>query len=154
PGGDGWLYSFEPRTGKLIWKFDCNPKSSFYALGGKGTRNDFVSTPVIVDNRVYIGVGQDPEHDWGVGHFWCIDITKKGDVSPKNDNFDPKAPENKDSALVWHFGGFIEGKKAQKRNFRFGRSLSTAAVHDGLVYIADMTGFLFCFDAKTGEKYW
>src|SRR5262249_51387872 len=26
PGGDGWLYAFEPRTGKPIWKFDCNPK--------------------------------------------------------------------------------------------------------------------------------
>src|SRR5439155_27219494 len=25
PGGDGWIYSFSPE-GKLIWKFDCNPK--------------------------------------------------------------------------------------------------------------------------------
>src|SRR5262245_507895 len=28
PGGDGWLYAFEPTTGKLLWKFDCNPKNS------------------------------------------------------------------------------------------------------------------------------
>jgi len=28
PGGDGWLYSFEPKTGELLWKFDCNPKDS------------------------------------------------------------------------------------------------------------------------------
>ena len=55
-------------------------------------------------NKVYIGVGQDPEHDEGIGHFWCIDITKKGDVSPKEDNFDPKAAVNKNSALVWHYG--------------------------------------------------
>ena len=26
PGGDGWIYSLEPETGELIWKFDCNPK--------------------------------------------------------------------------------------------------------------------------------
>jgi len=26
PGGDGWLYAFEPKTGKLIWKFNCHPK--------------------------------------------------------------------------------------------------------------------------------
>src|SRR5262249_30693533 len=33
PGGDGWIYSFNPRTGDLIWKFDCNPKDSIYRLG-------------------------------------------------------------------------------------------------------------------------
>ena len=27
PGGDGWIYSFDPE-GKLIWKFDCNPKDA------------------------------------------------------------------------------------------------------------------------------
>ena len=36
PGGDGWLRSFDPATGKVIWRFDCNPKDSTYALGGKG----------------------------------------------------------------------------------------------------------------------
>src|SRR5262249_38421458 len=25
PGGEGWLYSFD-LDGKLLWKFDCNPK--------------------------------------------------------------------------------------------------------------------------------
>ena len=83
PGGDGWLYGFEPETGKLIWKFDCNPKDAVYELGGTGTRNDFIATPVVYDNKVYIGVGQDPEHSTGVGHLWCIDPDgKTGDISP------------------------------------------------------------------------
>src|SRR5262249_18594803 len=77
PGGDGWIRSFNPATGELLWKFDCNPKASFYELGGKGTRNDFVCTPVVWDNKLYIGVGQDPEHKKGVGHLWCIDITRE-----------------------------------------------------------------------------
>ena len=47
PGGDGWLYAFEPYTGKLIWKCDCNPKDSVSHLGPKGTRNDFIATPVV-----------------------------------------------------------------------------------------------------------
>ena len=35
PGGDGWLRGFDPDTGKLIWKFDCNPKKApKYDLGG------------------------------------------------------------------------------------------------------------------------
>ena len=28
------------------------------------------------------------------------------------------------------------------------------AVHDGLVYAAELDGFLHCLDAKTGKKYW
>jgi outer membrane protein assembly factor BamB len=162
PGGDGWMYGFEPPTGKLLWKFDCNPKDSKYVLGGKGTRNDFVSTPVVHDNRLYIGVGQDPEHNEGVGHLWCIDlvkalekgaVNKNNDVSPVNDKFDPKAAANKDSALAWHFGGLGDPKKL-KRNYYFGRTLSTCAVHDGLLYTGELAGFVHCIDAKTGEQYW
>jgi outer membrane protein assembly factor BamB len=156
PGGDGWMRSFEPQTGKLIWKFDCNPKSAVYKLRGKGTRNEIISTPVVHDNKVYIGVGQDPEHAYGVGHFWCIDATKTGDISPVNDNFDPKAEVNKNSGLVWHYGGASDPKTAEEigRDYLFGRTISTAAIHDGLVYIAELEGYLHCFDAKTGQKYW
>src|SRR5262249_23184056 len=39
PGGDGWLYGFEAKGGKLIWKFDCNPKASEFKPGGRSTRN-------------------------------------------------------------------------------------------------------------------
>jgi outer membrane protein assembly factor BamB len=154
PGGEGWLYAFDPATGQLIWRFDCNPKASIYALYGKGTRSDFIATPVVHDNKVYIGVGQDPEHREGIGHFWCVDITKKGDVSPKEDNFDPKAPVNKDSALVWHYGEPSPAAWKQKRTYVFGRTMSSAAIHDGLIYIAELAGFLHCLDAKTGEQYW
>jgi outer membrane protein assembly factor BamB len=152
PGGDGWLYSLEPETGEIIWKFDCNPKDSKYLLGTKGTRSDFVSTPVVHDNKVYIGVGQDPEHKEGVGHLWCIDITRKGDVSPVNNNFDPQAPENKTSALVWHYGG--PAPQGAGRNYLFGRTLSTCSVHDGLVYVAELAGIVHCLDAQTGKVYW
>ncbi len=163
PGGDGWLYSFNPKNGDLFWKFDCNPKASFYQLGGKGTRSDFVCTPVVAGNYLYIGVGQDPEHNKGVGHLWCMDITKEPknpqkDLSPysakddPNPKFDPKDPRNKDSALVWHYGG--DAPAGSKRPYVFGRTLSTCAVHDGLVYTGEYAGIVHCFDAKTGQKYW
>ena len=87
-GGDGWLYSFDPAgdgdgRSKLLWKFDCNPKDSMWVLGGRGTRNNIVAFPVIYDDLVYVAVGQDPEHGEGMGHLWCIDPTKFGDVSPE-----------------------------------------------------------------------
>ncbi len=129
PGGDGVLYSFEPATGKLIWKFTCNPPEAFYELGGSGTKSDFIATPVIFDNKVYVGLGQDPEHGEGISHLYAIDATQKGEVTK--------------TALVWH------------RGYKdFNRTMSTVAIADGLLYTADLSGFVYCFDAKTGELYW
>ena len=134
PGGDGWLYAFEPKgdadgLGKLIWKFDCNPKDSKWELGGRGTRNSLIATPVFFDNKVFIAVGQDPEHGEGPGHLWAIDASKKGDVTA--------------SAKLWHFG-----------DKDFNRTISTVAIADGLLYAVDLSGFLNCLDLKTGKKLW
>ena len=129
PGGDGWVYSLEPETGKLIWKFDCNPKDSVWELGGRGTRNNIISTPVIWEDRVYISVGQDPEHGEGVGHLWVIDATGEGDIT--------------ETGAVWHRG-----------DEDFHRTMSTVAIDDDLLYIADLSGFVYCLDANTGEHHW
>jgi outer membrane protein assembly factor BamB len=160
PGGDGWIYSFTPE-GKLIWKFDCNPKDAVYELSGRGTRNDFIATPVIYKSRVYIGVGQDPEHELGVGHLWCIDMNKQGDVSPElvtdATATPPKTKPNPNSAAVWHFGGAIKDKKEaaeHKRPYYFGRTMSTCAIHEDLVYAGELDGTVHCLDALTGKSYW
>jgi outer membrane protein assembly factor BamB len=121
--GDGWVRAYEALTGKKLWEFDTNPKDSTWPR----TRNELIATPVIVGDRVYIGNGQDPEHGEGVGHFYAIDATKRGDITQ--------------SGLVWH-------------NDKVRRSISTAAVADGLVYVADFSGYLRCFDADTGQEYW
>ena len=129
PGGDGWVYSLEPETGTLIWKFDCNPKDSVWELGGRGTRNNIISTPVIWKDRVYISVGQDPEHGEGVGHLWAIDATGEGDIT--------------ETGAVWHRG-----------DEDFHRTMSTVAIEDDLLYIADLSGFVYCLDANTGGHHW
>jgi outer membrane protein assembly factor BamB len=160
PGGDGWLYAFEARTGKLIWKFDCNSKGSVYLAKGRGARNFILATPVVYDKKVYIGTGRAAAVDvQGIADFWCIDITKEPknkdkDLSPVNDNFDPKAAVNKDSGLVWHFGGMLDPKPKRERAYKFGRTMSTACAHEGLIYVGEIDGYLHCFDARTGEKYW
>jgi outer membrane protein assembly factor BamB len=153
PGGDGYLRGYDPKSGQVLWRFDCNPKDAKYVLGGKGTKSDFIGTPVVYDNKAYIGVGQDPEHDHGIGHFWCIDITKvptnkDKDISPELE----LGKSNPESGMVWHFGGPAPAEL--QRNYLFGRTMSTAAIHDGLVYITELAGIVHCLDAKTGKQYW
>jgi outer membrane protein assembly factor BamB len=91
------------------------------------TRNEIIGTPVVFEDRVYIANGQDPEHGEGVGHMYAIDATKRGDIT--------------ESGRLWHYD-------------KIRRSISTAAIADGLVYISDFSGFLHCLDAKTGQPYW
>jgi outer membrane protein assembly factor BamB len=171
PGGDGWLYAFEPLgdpdnpgQGKIIWKFDCNPLGAKYVLGGRGTANEIISTTVFKNNRVYIAVGQDPEHLGGIGHLYAIDATKTGDVSEHLGIWDPvervkkpmvdssgkpilgadgKPARNPNSAMIWHYG-----------NRDFGRTISTCAVTDELVVAAELDGFLHCLDIHTGKLFW
>ena len=91
------------------------------------TRNEVIATPVIADNVVYIANGQDPEHGEGVGHLYAIDATKRGDITQ--------------SGKIWQYD-------------EIRRSISTAAVKDGLVYYPDFSGFFHCLDAKTGKQVW
>ncbi len=160
PGGDGWLYGFVPETGELLWKFDANPKGTKYILGGKGEKSDFIGTPVVYKEKIYIGTGQDPEHYEGIGHFWCIDPKgKRGDISPtlvtKYDADGKPLDEkpNPNSGAVWHYGG-PETRELAKRDYIFGRTMSTATIIDDVVYIAELAGYIHCLDARTGKKYW
>ena len=91
------------------------------------TRNNIISTPVIWDNKVFVANGQDPENGEGRGRLHAINATKRGNIT--------------ESGLVW-------------RVEEIRRSLSTAAIHDGLLYLADFSGFFRCFDVNTGEEVW
>jgi outer membrane protein assembly factor BamB len=86
-----------------------------------------ISTPIIVDNIVYIANGQDPEHGEGVGHLYAIDPTKRGDITKEGQ--------------IWHYD-------------KIRRSISTGAYKDGILYYVDFSGFLHALDAKTGKPFW
>jgi outer membrane protein assembly factor BamB len=172
-GGDGWLYSFDPKgengASKLLWKFDCNPKDSVYKLR-RATRNPIIASPVIYDGLVYIGVGEDPEHGDGKGHLWCIDPTKRGDVSPTLvfNKANPNMPiaykrlqacepskgdferDNENSALVWRYDGGDQKVADQTMH----RTLGSVAIKDGLLFVGDQNGIVHCLDAKTGKAHW
>jgi outer membrane protein assembly factor BamB len=121
--GDGWVRGYEAATGKKLWEFDTNPKDAVWPR----TRNEVISTPVIYKDRVYIANGQDPEHGEGVGHFYAIDATKRGDITQ--------------SGKIFQFD-------------KIRRSISTAAIVDDLIYLPDFSGYLHCLDANSGQEYW
>jgi len=153
--GDGWLRAFEAETGKLVWKCELNPKGAKYDPNGRGDRNYVMATPVLYDNRIYIAPGQDPESFEGVSGLYCIDPTKKGDISIDLLT-DGKTKPNPNSGVVWFYGGPTtkEDQKKLKRDYYFGRTQSTVAVQDGLVYVAELAGYLHCLNARTGKVHW
>ena len=153
--GDGVCYAFEPFTHvpdkpqplKKVWQFQCNPPEHLVRDGkpidywdgdardDRGNRNDgkyvgpneIIATPVFYNNRVYLATGQDPVHGRGKGTLSCIDPTQTGDVSQ--------------SGRIWTYD-------------KIDRSMSTVAISDGLLYIADRPGMIHCLDAETGAVYW
>jgi serine/threonine protein kinase/WD40 repeat protein len=181
PGGDGWVYSFDPQGdgrggSKLLWKFDANPKTSRWVLGGRGTRNNVIAFPAIYDGLVYIVVGQDPEHGEGNGRLWCINPTKRtdgGDVSAelavdRDGNVIPhrrlqavelsageRAVPNPDSAVVWSYS-HRDTNGDDRFDFEecFHRSISIPVIKDDILYVADFSGLFHCLNAKTGKVYW
>jgi outer membrane protein assembly factor BamB len=140
--GDGWCYGFETtppaeqdgiRPLKELWRFDCNPPH-YRVKNGKPLKyatpdgpSEVIATPVFYKNRVYVPIGQDPEHGEGLGYFVCIDATKRGDITK--------------SGVIWSYD-------------KIQRSLSTPSIADGLVFVADFSGYVHCLDAETGKPYW
>ncbi|MFM7816290.1 MAG: PQQ-binding-like beta-propeller repeat protein [Verrucomicrobiota bacterium] len=121
---------------KKVWWADCVPPE-YKAKDGKPIKypaaegpSEINSTPVYYDGKVYVAIGQDPEHGEGVGRLVCLDPSgKTGDITK--------------TGLVWDYKGIK-------------RSISTVSIDPatGLLFIADFSGFVHCLDAKTGKLNW
>jgi outer membrane protein assembly factor BamB len=153
--GDGVCYAFDALTtmngtsGYLhkFWSYDCaapyrmdkHGKLIDYWSGdrreGRGNLDDglfgspceIIGTPAFYRKRVYVAIGQDPQHGRGRGLLACIDASKPGDITT--------------SGKIWSYD-------------KIERSLSSVAISDGRVYAADMPGRVHCLDANTGQCYW
>jgi len=136
--GDGFCYGFDltfKNDGEFniineLWRYDGVPHE--YRFDGEKKRDyntyegpsEIIATPVVYKNRVYTHIGQDPEHGEGKGCLSCIDPTKSGDISGK---------------AVWTYKDI-------------NRSVSTPAIVDDIVYVADYSGLIHALDANTGAK--
>ena len=69
-----------------------------------------------------------PEHGEGVGRLLCLDATRTGDITA--------------TGVLWSYSDIK-------------LSISTASITpDGLLFIADFSGFLYCLDAEGGGVHW
>lgn len=142
-GGDGILYALDAEPKKAedssflrkVWWFDANPPE-YRMKDGKPIKypaaegpSEINATPVFYKNRVYVAIGQDPEHGEGIGRLVCVDATKSGDITT--------------TGLIWDYKGIH-------------RSISTVSIDPttGLLLVGDFSGFVHCLDAETGKLYW
>ena len=134
-------------------------------MGGTSRRNTILSTPVIWKNRVYIATGRNPEMGEGPADLWCIDPSRRGDISSElvfNKSFENGAKPiprkynpacdlqagdfvepNANSGAVWHLDSHDRngnGKIAFEETFH--RTIGTPAIDDGLLFVADLSGVL------------
>jgi outer membrane protein assembly factor BamB len=141
-GGNGLVYAFEPvrpnppptenLTLKKVFQFDFDPVApktnvhKFNTNRREGPCNIY-GMPVFHENRLYVAGGGDIW--WGKNEAWlkCLDATRTGDSTT--------------NGLVWSY-------PLEKH------VMSTPAVSDGLVFIADCGRMFHCVDAKSGQRLW
>lgn len=172
--GDGWIRSFDALTGTLIWKFDINPKVSKWEAtrDTHATRNSIMAAPVFYKGRIYLGSGRIAEST-GPGRLVCIDPTKTGDISSelavdakgqvlpdrrfqavKSENGE-KAIPNPNSGLIWEFTAADHNKNGKEDyGDAFQCTMSNVVVKNDLLIAVDSSGFVHCFHASTGIRFW
>jgi outer membrane protein assembly factor BamB len=141
-GGDGVLYAFEPlepeagddkvRTLEKIWQHDCNPAD--YRLR---------------DGRPIPYSGWQSKSPEGPSEIIATPVVH-------NDRIYVAIGQSPIHGPGQGMLSCIDGRTGRKiwESRRVGRTLSDAAIDNGLLYISDFSGRLHCFDADSGELYW
>jgi len=134
-GPDGVLYAFSPTpvaaedgysTLQLLWSYDCNPP----------------------EYRVKDGKPLPYTHREGPSEVLATPIVYDGLIY---------APIGQDPEHGPGLGHLVCVDKTGKEVWKYrkiNRSLSTPAAADGLLFVSDYSGFVYCIDAKTGAEQW
>ncbi|MBI4660355.1 MAG: PQQ-binding-like beta-propeller repeat protein [Verrucomicrobia bacterium] len=114
------------------WWFDFDPAAPKenvhrYNSNRQEGPSNFYGMPVFHKGRIYAAGGGDLF--WGKNEAWlkCIDATQTGDITR--------------SGQVWTYP-LVK------------HTVSTPAIHNGLVFIADVGRTVHCVDAETGKANW
>ena len=127
-GGDGWLRAYDAASGHEIWRFDGNPRDArWLPRPGVFSRSFILASPVFAGGRVFVAMGQSPEHGNAPSLVHAISPSGQGDVTA--------------SRLLW-------------TSRDVGRVVATPIEKDGLLYVGDVGGMVYCLDAATGTLVW
>jgi len=127
-GGDGWLRSYDAASGHEVWRFDGNPKDArLLPRPGVLSRGSIIASPAFDDGRVFVALGLSPGHGNGPSVIHAISPNGQGDVT--------------ESRLLW-------------TSREVGRVVGTPIAKDGLLYVGDLGGTIYCLDAATGALVW
>ena len=123
-----WRIIYDAASGHEIWRFDGNPKDArWLPRPGVFSRGFIVASPVFAGGRVFVAMGQSPEHGNAPSLIHAISPSGQGDVTA--------------SRLLW-------------TSREVGRVVATPIEKDGLLYVADVGGLVYCLDASTGTLVW
>jgi len=141
-GGDGVVYAYEPLAAdfkpgavanlKQVWRFDFDPGAPKtevhrYNQNRRESPSNIYGLPVFHEGSVLVAGGGDLF--WGKNECWIkrIRASGSGDVT--------------ESGLMW--------STPLERH-----TVSTPAIHNGLVFIADCARNIHCLDLETGAILW
>jgi outer membrane protein assembly factor BamB len=133
PGGDGFLYGFEPDSGKMLWSIDLGgsvPAGDQHDRG-LGRRNFFVGSPTTEANLICVGLDQIPEDNLMRTRrpFYAVELKLiDGKTVPR---------------IKWAFD-----------DDHFDGTTAAAAVSGGVVYVLSRSGYLLAINAVTGRAIW
>ena len=141
-GPDGNLYGFDPIPAhddaedlnilKELWRYDGNPKHFRFKDGDE-------SKPIQYAR---------PE---GPSEFIATPVVHNGRVYAATG----QDPEHGEGIGNLSCLDLATGKKVWDYPEKINRSLSTCAITDnGLLFIADFSGYVYCLDAQTGNLHW
>lgn len=141
-GGNGIVYGFKPvnaapPAGEIaalekVFQFDPDPDAPksvvhrFTQNRREGPSNIY-GMPVVLDGLMYVAGGGDVF--WGKNVAWlkCVDVTGRGDLTSSGERWTYPLEQH---------------------------TLTTAAVADGLIYVADTAKNVHCVEAATGRPLW
>lgn len=166
--GDGKLRSFDAETGKLLWELDCNPaqyRQRKYPMADGPS--EILATPTFHDGRIYVAIGQEPEHGEGVGNLVCADA-KSGRLVWQNQSLHRSISSVvvvDRTVYAADFSGIVYGLDIEtgRTRWRFDAKAhiwGSPLYVDGHLFIGDEDGDAMVFDLarieeriqKTGES--
>jgi len=175
-GPDGWLYAFDTTIRQQdgyglmneVWRFDANPKH--YREDPKTKRripyaqnyispSEIIATPVFYKDRIYVQIGQDPEHLYHAGNFVCVDA-KTGKPIWQFDKMHtgmPTAAVTDTRVYVSDFNGLVycldaDTGKLIWRHDTLGEIWGSPLLVDGKLLQGNDDGVLTVFDVAAMEQ--